>query len=265
MNDIKVPTKPESENLAQAQETNRKSAEYPAPDKLETKEEKKIKPKRSWFKFFCSSCLVLAFVILLGLISAVAASGLIYVPGFSKVLYSEPSPTRLIDGASIKNIDMYFQQKFESDYSKSGKDKTLEVKITEQELTTLIEQGKFQNTSISELQAVVLKDRIEIYGRLKKGPINTVFVLDLLPKVKDKKLYLEPIDLSLGALNIPIGWVLSVSNLGDFLNQPLEIAEGMQILDIKLENTRINTKIFFKDIEVQSEPTDLKTSIYQST
>lgn len=233
---------------------SKKISSDPVSKEPDATEDKKVKPKRSKFKFCCFSCVILLVLLLLGAVSALAASGLMYIPGFSQVLYREPQPTRIVKAIEVDNIEEYFTQKFEAEYSKKGEDQKLKTEITEEEITTLIqynfsikERGK--NPDLSDLQVVILPKHLEFFGRVKRGPINTVFILNIKPEIKDEKLYFRPKNLRIGALKIPVEWIFSISNLDKYINQPIKIAEDIDILDLELSDKEAEVELYFKSLK----------------
>ncbi len=234
--------------------------------------EKKIKPKRSKFKLCCFSCVALLILFILGTVSAVAASGLMYIPGFSKVLYKEPKPTRIVQPLEIDNVEDYFTQKFEDEYDKKGKDQKLTTTISEEELTAIMQftlgvgGANSSRPEVGGLQAAVLEKHIELFGQIKRGPINTVFILNIEPEIKNNELFLKPKELKIGALKVPFEWIFSITNLDEYINKPISIAKDIKIVDLELQDKDIKVELLFENIdETFSDPySSQDVSPYQS-
>ncbi|MFH1749438.1 MAG: hypothetical protein ABH837_00840 [bacterium] len=234
--------------------------------------EKKLKPKGSRFKFCCFSCVILVILFVLGVVSAVAASGLMYIPGFSKVLYREPQPVRIVQPIEIDNVEDYFTQKFEDEYDKKGKDQKLSTAISEEELTAILQYTlgiggkKSSRPEINDLQAAVSEKHVEFFGRIKRGPVNTVIILNIEPEIRDNELYLKPKELQAGALKLPFDWIFSITNLDEYINQPISIAKDIKIIDLELQDKQIKVELLFENIdETLSDPfSSQDASPYQS-
>jgi hypothetical protein len=238
----------------------------PAPQNAPAQdEEQHPKKRRSWFKICCCSCIVLLIIFVLGVTSAIASTGLVYIPGFSQLFYHEPKPTRVVKTLDKNKIEDIIQKKIEEQVQNSGK-KVVEVEFSEEEITTLMNMQKLIAGNLQDLQLVVEKDYLELYGKIT-SPVHTVFILKVTPKVKNDQVYLNPESLKVGALRVPIDWALKISNLDEMIKKPIQISNDIKIKSLTLEKKKIKATIEVLNVEESTQyvPSGQSTLAPEST
>ena len=211
----------------------------------------KPKKRRNWGKICCFSCVGAFILMLLLLTSAMAASGLVYIPGFSQLLYKEPKPTRMVKVLDSEKLQDQIQKRIE-DAVEANKNKEIEVEFSESEITTLINTQKVGEGNLKNLQTVLEPKGLELYGKIT-SPIHTVFILKVVPEVKDGGILLDPQSLRVGALKIPIKWAMRVSNLDELIKKPIQISPDLKIRDLKLDKGKVKVHLEVLNVKEETE------------
>ena len=80
-----------------------------------------------------------------------------------------------------------------------------------------------------------MEKHLEFFGRVKRGPVNTVFILNIEPEIRDNELYLKPKELKMGALKLPFNWIFSITNLDEYINKPISIVYSIWLIINRIE------------------------------
>lgn len=174
-------------------------------------------PKRQ-SKFYCCCFYIILLLVLCLLATAVIAkTGLIRIPIISNFFYKTPQPIRLVKSTpSIISAKELLQN-----YSISKDNKEISIEISEQQLTSLINQAiNISNEiKVKELQVAIENEKIEIFGHLQT-PVDAYLTIDFLPVLNENELTFDIITVKLGVLPLPTG--MSEWLVYKLLNQPLE-------------------------------------------
>lgn len=209
------------------------------------------KKRRSWFKICCCSCIVVITLFILGVTSALAATGLVYIPGFSQLFYHEPKPTRVVKILDKDKIDNIIQDRIQNKVQDSGKT-VITLEFSEEEITTLINMQKLISGNLQDLQLVVEKNYLEFYGKIT-SPVHTIFIIKVVPKVKNGEVFLTPQSLRVGAIHVPIEWALKISNLDEIFKKPIQISNDLKIKGLILEKKKIKATIEVLNVEESTQ------------
>ena len=203
---------------------------------------------------------------ILGITSVLAASGLVYIPGLSQILYQEPEPTRVVKLLEKENLEEIIQERIEDKVKETG-EKIVEVEFSEQEITTLIGVQKIAEGNLTDLQIVIEKDYLELYGKIRTPMIHVVFILKAVPKTEDDEIYLTPTNLQVGALKVPIEWAMKISNIDELFNKPIQISNDLKIKKIKLQKGKVIVEIEVLNVEesIQYIPSTQSTPTLENT
>ncbi len=165
------------------------------------------------------SCAVLGLLFLVPVLAGaaylVARSGFVDVPYFSK-WYEVPKPTRAVK-AKVMDADtlrVLLSQRLQDEVV-DGKSPPYALRVDERELTGVMvdgmdKEGITRAWRPKNIQVAVLKDGVEISGRVEDGPFHLDFVALLVPSVKD------------GVLRVGLGR----TQVGDF-SVPASIADKL--------------------------------------
>lgn len=178
-----------------------------------------MKRKKRRKTLTCCFLELLSVVLVLSLIAtAVAKTGLVKVPLFSKIFYKTSAPQKVVTVTSeeIKNFETDITEKLKSQVKSQIKPGAPSQKVevnfefTEKELTSFLKNLEAQKTSpLGNAQVSVTKEAIEIFGEMEE-PSKTSLTVAFKPEIKDDKLIIVLKKIKLGALPLP-------SSLGNFL------------------------------------------------
>ncbi len=181
---------------------------------------KEIKNKKRK-KFFTCCFFELLFTILIlgGLAAAVAKTGVITIPVFSKLFYDKPAPQRIvsINPGETKSFEEKIAEKIGQLKFKTpaaGENPEVALEFTEEELTGFIKSMEAaENSPFTDSQVSVSPEGIEIFGELKD--LNRAFLtIALKPEVINNNFKISFQKIKLGNLSLP-------ASLGNFLADKL--------------------------------------------
>jgi hypothetical protein len=200
----------------------------------------KEKPKRRLS--FKSGCCLFLFIVFLGFLFLVtvviAKTGIVDIPLISNWFYKKPEPIHRVKSLA-KEIDL--NKRFS--FSKEG---LVSLKLSEQDLTTLISQGLEQNQDLpfANIQAAIVPEKIEFFGELTQ-PVSTYITLSIKPVIVSGKLNFYLTEFKVGNILLPLSVVEKmISNL---LNEQIESLN--QALSSELELQEIILRA--KELEIQ--------------
>jgi len=221
--------------------------------KEEIREEVVGKMKRKKRKKFLTCCLLeLLFILLiLGLVAtAIAKTGLVDVPVFSKIFYKPPTPQRVVTVTpeEVKNFSADITNKLEQEVKSqikpgvTGQEVEISLEFTEKELTALLRNLTangdlpFGNSQIS-----ITPEGLEIFGEINE-PKKTYLSVNLKPEIKDGDLKIKIKKIKIGTLPLPA--IFGNFLVEKFLNTQLdevrdEIAKIGKLENIKLDEGKI--------------------------
>lgn len=214
----------------------------------EVLKEIKIKKRRKTLSCCFLELLGLLLVLSLGA-AAVARTGLIEIPLFSKVFYKPPEPSRIVTvlPGEIKNLEEIFENKIKSQVEEKiipGKETQkveLELEFTEKELTAVILQGiKTGFLPFSTAQVAITPKEIEIFGQLSGSKI--FFTIRFKPEIQNGQIVIKLTKFKLGNLSVPslLSNLLVEKILKDKLQQINEfIGKGGKLQEIRLEEGKV--------------------------
>lgn len=179
--------------------------------------------KKKHRKIFSCCFLKLLFVILIlgGLTAALAKTGVVDIPVFSKLFYKPPAPERVVlaDVGAEKSFEDILGQKIEQqiesgEKSEDGKKIEVSLEFTEEELTGFIKDIEAsENSPFTNSQVSVSSEGVEIFGQLKE--LNKTFLTVVLkPEITEDDFKISFKKIKIGTLPLP-------GALGDFLADKL--------------------------------------------
>lgn len=208
--------------------------------------------KKKHKKIFTCCFLKLLIVILIlgGIATIVAKTGIVDIPVFSKLFYKTPTPERIVS-ANIdkeKSFENILAQKLEQQIESGKKSETDGQKIeialdfTEEELTGFLKNAEAtENFPFSYSQISISPDGLEVFGQLKE--LNKTFLTIILkPEVTEGNLKISFKEIKIGNLSLPpaIGNFLVDKFLKDQINSTQEtISKNGKLENIELADGKI--------------------------
>ena len=202
-------------------------------------EQKVIRIRKPSFKFNCCVFLFfLFFSFLIIVLAALAETGIVDIPLFSKVFYHPPQPSRLltISTKELENLENNLNLKIVGDL--------IYLEISESQLTYLVRQSfaKLPDPPLKDIQLIITNGLIEFFAESTR-PFKTDVIFKVKPILKeDAQFDLELIEIRLGNLLLPpflvnkifTGFIkVSVDNLNESFNKI------GQLKDLKLEEKKL--------------------------
>jgi len=183
--------------------------------------------------------------------AAIAKTGLVDVPIFSKILSKTPAPRRIVTvtPGETENFETAVTQKLKSQVEPrikpngTGQKIPVRLEFTEKELTLFLKDIEAQQEEpfMKNAQITVAEDAIEIFGEMQQ-PKKIFLTLGLRPELKNGDLTVALTKIKLGTLSLPV----SLSNfwVNKFLNDKLKtvgetISKVGKIENISLEDGKI--------------------------
>lgn len=171
--------------------------------------------KRKKFFTCCFFELLIIILILGGLVAAVAKTGVITIPVFSKLFYDKPAPQRIVSISpdETKSFEEKIAEKLEQLKFKTpaaGENPEVALEFTEEELTGFIKSVEAdENSPFAGSQVSVSPEGVELFGELKD--LNRAFLtITLKPEVINNNFKISFQKIKLGNLSLP-------ASLGNFL------------------------------------------------
>lgn len=230
-------------------------------EKERLKEELKVEvmkelKRRKWRKKLgcCLLGLICLFLILFLVASALAKTGLIEIPFFSKIFYKYPAPIREVKPSEVKSLEEIFQNKIRNQVKEkliSGRETQkvdLKLEFTEQELTAALQEGiKTGFLPVSKVQAAVTSKEIEIFSQLIEPKV--FLTLRFKPELQDNQLIIKITKFKIGNLSIPYffsNFLIEkylrdkVSEINEFINRSgklreLRLEEGKIVIEATID------------------------------
>jgi hypothetical protein len=210
-----------------------------------------IRPKIGRNVLGCAgAALLVAILLICALLYAVAKSGIITIPVFSR-LYHGPDVTRRVE------VHPVAASAFESEIEKRfirGLNMTSgvsEIRLTEQELTgvlTSVVTVGLQNEEwkVRSIQIVVGEKDLQMYVRLERGILHPEFTIRFLPVAVSGGLSFEPSSYMIGEYTPPnrflyplLGYVFKRDlgnwnlSFGEILLKNVKLEDGVMVLNLK--------------------------------
>ena len=195
-------------------------------------------------KIFACCLLELAAIIFIfgGATIAIAKTGVVTIPLFSKIFYQPPTPQRIVTvtpeetNTFEKEITGKFEQQVKSQIKPGVTGQKIEVnfELTEKDLTAFLKSAELSSGSpLRNVQASVTPEAIEIFGQLEE--LNRTFLtVALKPEVSENNLKIKITKIRLGTLSLPA--VLGNFLVEKFLDNQIKSAEDALAKIGKLEN-----------------------------
>ncbi len=214
----------------------------------------KIKKKKRKKFFTCCLLELLFLILILGLVTtAIAKTGLVDVPVFSKIFYKLPVPQRVVTVTpeEIKNFSADVTKKLEQEVASqikpgvTGQKVEISLEFTEKELTALLQNlttngdSPFKNSQIS-----VTPEGLEIFGEINE-PKKTYLTVNLKPEIRDGDLKIKIKKIKIGTLPLPA--IFGNFLVEKFLNAQLneirdEIGKAGELKNISLDEGKITLR-----------------------
>lgn len=212
--------------------------------------------KKKHRKIFTCCFLKLLVVILIlgGLAAALAKTGVVDIPVFSKLFYKPPVPERVVsvNTSSEKSFEDILSQKLEQqiksgEKSEDGKKIEVALEFTEEELTGFIKNIETgENSPFTNSQVSVNSRGVEIFGQLKE--LNKTFLTVVLkPEIVEGDLKISFNKIKIGTLPLPgaVGNFLADRILKDQIKSAQEsISKNGKLESIEL----LDGKIIFRGL-----------------
>ncbi|MBU1146598.1 hypothetical protein KKD80_03575 [Patescibacteria group bacterium] len=197
-------------------------------------------------KLFTCCLLELLFVILVlgGIVTAIAKTGLIDIPVFSKLFYEAPTPDREVSTTpgEEKKFEDILAEKIKQQIKVGEKSDTGQLNIalnfTEEELTGFLKAAEInEDYPFSNSQISISSDGVEIFGQLKEFN-QTFLTATLKPEVVGEELKISFTKISIGNLSLPP----AIGNffINKFLKDQLDSIKELISKNGKLENIELS-------------------------
>lgn len=202
------------------------------------------------------SCCLLGILFLLLILflsfTAVAKTGLIEIPFFSKFFYKTPEPQRVVkvqqEGA--ENLEEIFENKIKSQVeekmvlNQETQKVEVELEFVEEELTAALLRGIATGSlPLSRAQIAVLPKEVEIFGKLSNPEV--FLTINFQPKIQNGQIAVKITKFKLGNLSVPVFFLnfFIEKFLKDQMAQINEIvSKGGKLEEIRLEEGRVVIK-----------------------
>lgn len=182
--------------------------------KEEIREEVVAGMKKKRHKKFLTCCLLeLLFVLLILVLiaTAVAKTGLVEIPVFSKIFSKVSSPQRVvtITPEEIKNFDTDITKKLEQEVKsaivpgRTDQEVEISLEFTEKELTVLLQTlGSNGNLPLLNPQISITPEGLEIFGEISE-PKKMYLTINIKPEIRDNNLEIKIKKIKIGTLSLP--------------------------------------------------------------
>lgn len=166
------------------------------------------------FRNCCLSLVALFLVVILFISFTIAASGLVQIPLLTKLLYKDPTPTRYVS----HNLAKADVQKKVQDIIDYGEKDNLEIELSEQEMTALVQGSGFNqnSTKVENGQIVIEPGYLEYFGQIPTtGNNQPAFLVRFQPQFVAGKMKPKVIYFKIGRVIVPNFLInLMMGNLG---------------------------------------------------
>lgn len=125
--------------------------------------------RRSFFRSCLIAAIIFLIVVVAGITYVAAASGLVNIPGISKILYQTPQPVREVSAEDLNSEGI--KTRVEKEISQ-GSDR-VEVFVTESNLTSIINSSSGDNQRLENPQVAIIDNgqKMEVFGKLINSDI----------------------------------------------------------------------------------------------
>lgn len=180
----------------------------------EIREEVVSNVKRRKRKKFLTCCLLIVLAVIFVLVSAAVAlakTGLVDVPVFSKIFYKTPAPQRVVTVTpeEIANFNLNATKKLENEVKPrispgvTGQKIEVSLEFTEKELTAFLRSLETNGESpLLNSQISITPESLEIFGEINKST-KTYITIGLKPEIQDGNLKITIQKIRIGTLPIP--------------------------------------------------------------
>lgn len=187
--------------------------------------------------FSCGNCaivLVLGLILLvIGILAAVAATGVIRIPLLSPLVYqTPPGPTRVVEPTGPADAGVLIQEKLKNPAIL----KSRTVGFTEGELTQLLrDPGSDGEVFLKQGQVAVDAGQAEIYGQITIMNNPLVVRVELEPTTSNQSLAVT--ELALGRVTIPRALTATASRIVmDMVLSQMQLEPTTTLTDIGVQN-----------------------------
>ncbi|MBI4714193.1 hypothetical protein HY771_03350 [Candidatus Uhrbacteria bacterium] len=156
------------------------------------------------------NCTILIFIVIVGLLFAavwaVASTGLVEVPVFSKFAFDKPEPERLVNpGVPIEKV---LEEQVLSKLKTGSVNETISLTLTEESLTaslrSILESSADGLIDAGLSQVSISSDRgFTFFLPLSNSESGTALTLSVKANIKDGAVELIPEELKIGSLSVP--------------------------------------------------------------
>jgi hypothetical protein len=156
------------------------------------------------------NCTFLFFILIIGLFSvvawAVASTGFVEIPVFSKFAYEKPEPERLVTpGVSIEKV---IEEQVLTKLKTGSKNETVSIALTEESLTaslrSILESSAGGLVDVSLSQVTISPDiGFTFFLPLESSESETALLISVKANIKDGAVELIPEVFKIGSLSIP--------------------------------------------------------------
>lgn len=176
--------------------------------------ESAILPPKKRSKFTCCLIILLPIlVVILLVVWAVLSTGLWSIPGVSKIVYTPPSPERIVEpGASVESeILKSLGQSLEQVIRSKSLNEPITLTLGEKSLTQSLQTSLKNQTTVSPFidkgaQVAVAADGLHLFLPFMSGASGSTpnaLEVTLFPEVVDGQIVVKAQDVSVGSLPIP--------------------------------------------------------------
>lgn len=208
--------------------------------------------KKLGFKRSC--CLLFLIIILffsITVVAAIAKTGIIEIPVFSKIFYKIPEPNRNVEiddfqAMASKSLNVAFD-------IEQG---LINLELTEEELTFILRQalsGKPDSYFSKNFQVTISDGQIELFGLLLK-PVSANLMLKIKPYLVGGELGYDITAAKIGSLTVPANlanWMLN--RLTKTKDREIDLQKnGITLTNIELEEGKIKLAAEVKAENIQN-------------
>jgi hypothetical protein len=173
---------------------------------------KEISSKKQRHSF--RSCFVIFFILIICILVvaawAVASTGVINVPVFSKFAYNKPEPERIVTpGVPLEKV---IEEQVISKLATGSVNKPISLSLSESSLTaslrSVLESSADGFIDASFSQATISQDRgLTFFLPLEKSKSGSALSISVKANIKDGKLELVPEEFKIGSLHVPDSFI----------------------------------------------------------
>lgn len=215
---------------------------------------KEIKQRKRNKTLACSLIIVVLIILISSLIAAaLAKSGLVEVPLFSKIFSNRAVPQKVVTltPEELKNFETDITEKLKTQVKPQIKPGATEQQVdvtlefTEKELTAIAKSLETSgNSPLKNSQVSVTPEAIEIFGEIDNLRSTTIAVA-FRPEITDSELKINLEKVTLGTLSLPMFWGEFFAE--KYLNQQIDAAgENIrkmgQLKEITLEDGKLKVR-----------------------